>query len=98
VGFAVLVLLAEVVVRRFFSTPRLRKPAVAPAARPVEATAGVVSSATTSAPPPRQDAPQAPAAAATSEPQEPPAPEKPSGGVDSALEAARARSRKRLGR
>ncbi len=27
VGFAVLVLLAEVVVRRFFSTPRLRKPA-----------------------------------------------------------------------
>jgi len=98
VGFAVLVLLAEVVVRRFFSTPRLRKPAVAPVARPIEATAGVVSSATTSATPPRQDSPQAPAAAATSEPQDSPAPEKPSGGVDSALEAARARSRKRLGR
>jgi Mg-chelatase subunit ChlD len=99
VGFAVAVLLAEVVVRRFFSTPRLRKPAVATSPRPAEVSAGVVPAAVTGAPVARQEAPrEAPAAAPPSEPKEPPPPEKPTGGVDSALEAARARSRKRLGR
>ncbi|MFL5343814.1 MAG: VWA domain-containing protein [Hyalangium sp.] len=100
VGFAVLVLLAEVVVRRFFSTPRLRKPAPAKVARPVEATAGVgaatVAAGTqTRSPEPRRET--APAQSGPEEGEKPP-PEKPTGNVDSALEAARARSRKRLGR
>jgi uncharacterized membrane protein len=101
VAFAVLVLLAEVVVRRFFSTPRLRKPAPAKAAQPVEAvaTAGVAPAATTSAPVvAREAAREAPATPAGAEAGEGPPPEKPAGNVDSALEAARARSRKRLGR
>jgi hypothetical protein len=95
VGFAVLVLLAEVVVRRFFSTPRLRKPAVAQAPRPADALAGVAPAAMTSPAAPRQEGS---ATAPTPEPQETPATDKPTDGVDSALEAARARSRKRLGR
>jgi hypothetical protein len=95
----VLVLLAEVVVRRFFSTPRLRKPAVAQAPRPAEAFAGVAPAAVTGASAPRQETPrEASATTPTPEPQETPATDKPTGGVDSALEAARARSRKRLGR
>jgi hypothetical protein len=99
VGFAVAVLLAEVVVRRFFSAPRLRKPAVAATPRPAEASAGVAPSAMKSAPVARQEAPrEAPATTSPSEPKEPPPPDKSTGGVDSALEAARARSRKRLGR
>ncbi|MBN1207671.1 MAG: VWA domain-containing protein [Myxococcaceae bacterium] len=92
VGFAVLVLLAEVVVRRFFSTPRLRKPALAQGARPVEAaTAGT-------APPMKEGPREAPAAASGASAGEQPSADKPEAGVDSALEAARARSRRRLGR
>jgi len=101
VGFAVLVLLAEVVVRRFFSTPRLRKPAPAKAPGLVEAPAGRVAapSAGVSAPARSQEGPReaAPAQPGTEESEKPP-PDKPEGNVDSALEAARARSRKRLGR
>ncbi|WP_225408559.1 VWA domain-containing protein [Stigmatella hybrida] len=84
VGFAVLVLLAEVVVRRFFSAPRLRKP--------VSGAPLAASPAPRAAPAPQ--APSAPEAA----PEAAPAPKAPEGGVDSALEAARARARKRLGR
>jgi uncharacterized membrane protein/Mg-chelatase subunit ChlD len=99
VGFAVAVLLAEVVVRRFFSTPRLRKPAVAAAPRPAEASAAVAPAAVTSPQASRQETPrEAAATPPTPEAGQPPAPDKPTGGVDSALEAARARSRKRLGR
>lgn len=101
VGFAVLVLLAEVVVRRFFSTPRLRKPAPAKVARPADvpamAAAGTPVTASTSAR--VQDEPREAAQAqkGADEGEKPP-PEKAAGNVDSALEAARARSRKRLGR
>lgn len=87
VGFAVLVLLAEVVVRRFFSTPRLRKPAPAKVPGLVEAPAGAVAAASVGVSTPAGADEGAKAA-----------PEKPDGNVDSALEAARARSRKRLGR
>jgi uncharacterized membrane protein len=87
VGFAVLVLLAEVVVRRFFSAPRLRKPV-----------AGVLASAPgpASASPRPASAPSAPSAPV--EPEAAPDSKPSEGGVDSALEAARARARKRLGR
>jgi hypothetical protein len=101
VGFAVLVLLAEVAVRRFFSTPRLRKPAPVKAPGLVEAPAGMVAapSGTVITPARTQEAPrEAPSAQTGSEEGEKPPPEKPDGNVDSALEAARARSRKRLGR
>jgi len=101
VGFAVLVLLAEVAVRRFFSTPRLRKPAPVKAPGLVEAPAGRVAapSGTVITPARTQEAPrEAPSAQTGSEEGEKPPPEKPDGNVDSALEAARARSRKRLGR
>ncbi|WP_224361382.1 VWA domain-containing protein [Hyalangium versicolor] len=101
VGFAVLVLLAEVVVRRFFSAPRLRKPVPAKGARPSEApamaTVGATSTASSSVRS-REEPREAPQARQDAEAGEKP-PEKPAGGsVDSALEAARARSRKRLGR
>jgi hypothetical protein len=101
VGFAVLLLLAEVVVRRFFSTPRLRKPAVAKAARPVEAhaLAGAASPGGVSTPVWSREEPRtaAQASSGSEESEQPPA-DKPAGNVDSALEAARARSRRRLGR
>jgi uncharacterized membrane protein len=101
VGFAVLVLLAEVVVRRFFSTPRLRKPAPVKVPGLVEAPAGAAPgpSATVSTPARAQETSREtpPAQTGTEEGEKPP-PEKPDGNVDSALEAARARSRKRLGR
>ncbi|HYI02385.1 VWA domain-containing protein [Hyalangium sp.] len=101
VGFAVLVLLAEVVVRRFFSTPRLRKPAPATAPRsgeaPAVAGAGAPAMAGTAAPI-KEGPREAPAEQPGSEAGEKPPPEKPAGTVDSALEAARTRSRKRLGR
>jgi uncharacterized membrane protein/Mg-chelatase subunit ChlD len=97
VGFAVLVLLAEVVVRRFFSTPRLRKPAPAKVPRPAAALAGMAAAAST---PPRSQEPsrEAPPEEPGPEEGEKPPPDKPAGNVDSALEAARARSRRRLGR
>jgi hypothetical protein len=95
VGFAVLVLLAEVVVRRFFSTPQLRKPAPVKASRPAEALAGAgVSTPARSQEPAREAPPGKPGPGGD----EKPPPDKPAGNVDSALEAARARSRRRLGR
>jgi uncharacterized membrane protein len=101
VGFAVLVLLAEVVVRRFFSTPRLRKPTLAKGAGPARAPAAAVAgpAVTVGSPAPSKEGPrEAPAAEAGAEAREQPSPDKGKEGVDSALEAARARSRKRLGR
>jgi uncharacterized membrane protein len=101
VGFAVLVLLAEVAVRRFFSTPQLRKPAPVKASRPAEALAGaVVTSAAGASPPARSHEParEAPPGQPGPEESAKPPPDKPAGSVDSALEAARARSRRRLGR
>ncbi|MDC0710604.1 VWA domain-containing protein [Stigmatella sp. ncwal1] len=88
VGFAVLVLLTEVGVRRFFSSPRLRKPVLA----------GMSPARTSVALPAREVPAQAPAAPASPKPAEAPEAQKPEGGVDSALEAARARARKRWGR
>lgn len=101
VGFAVLVLLAEVAVRRFFSTPQLRKPATAKASRPAEALAGaVVAPAAGTSTPARSPEParEAPSGQPGPDEGEKPPPDKPAGNVDSALEAARARSRRRLGR
>jgi hypothetical protein len=101
VGFAVLVLLAEVAVRRFFSTPRLRKPAPAKVPGLVEVPArGVAAPSATVSPPARsQGGPQeaSPAQPGPEDGEKPPQ-DKPEGNVDSALEAARARSRRRLGR
>ncbi|WP_224244700.1 VWA domain-containing protein [Hyalangium gracile] len=99
VGFAVLVLLAEVVVRRFFSTPQLRKPAPAKVSRPAQVPAMATAGATASAPARAREAPrEAGQEQSSAEGDAKPPPEKPAGNVDSALEAARARSRKRLGR
>jgi hypothetical protein len=101
VGFAVLVLLAEVVVRRFFSTPRLRKPASAKVPRPVEALAGGVTAsagAMSTSVRPQKEPREASSTQPSSEEGAKPPPDKPAGSVDSALEAARARSRRRLGR
>jgi hypothetical protein len=98
VGLAVAVLLAEVVVRRFLSGPRLRR-AVAPSTTAAVAVPGMA-------------APSSPlvgtsAAVGASEGGTPPAPtsgEAPARdepakerGVDSALEAARERARRRMG-
>jgi uncharacterized membrane protein len=91
VGFAVLVLLAEVVVRRFFSAPRLRKPAPAGGMAAPSVAAGTPARSQGE---PRETSPAQPGP----EEGERPPPDEPGGNVDSALEAARARSRKRLGR
>ncbi|CAM3687505.1 VWA domain-containing protein [Corallococcus sp. ZKHCc1 1396] len=95
VAFALAVMLSEVAVRRFLSAPRVR----AARARPVKE-----SIARGSASAPRMD-PSATASSGTKpqapeESPQPPAPEppKPPAGVDSALEAARARARRRTGR
>jgi hypothetical protein len=95
VALALAVLLAEVVVRRFLSAPRIRKVAPAPAVvtgSPTVVTApGVTPTARTEPAPVARAEPEAgPAKAAEEKPKE--------GGVDSALEAARARSRRRLDR
>jgi hypothetical protein len=83
VGLAVVLLVAEVVVRRLLSVPRLRK------VRPVAATAVAQAGATAPAP--------AEAKARQEEP--PPEPKPPApGNVDSALEAARQRAKRRTGR
>ncbi|MCE9673271.1 VWA domain-containing protein [Myxococcus stipitatus] len=101
VGLALAVLLAEVAVRRFLSGPRVRKPAVAGGL----STAGVMTAPTpsretvrptsTGTPPPGVTG-----AAPTGAPAETPGAEAPPAekSVDSALEAARARSRKRMDR
>ncbi|RKH12672.1 VWA domain-containing protein [Corallococcus sp. CA053C] len=95
VAFALALLLSEVAVRRFLSAPRVR----AARARPVKET---ISRGPTSAPraeasvaTPSGKKPQAP----EESPQVPaPEPPKAPAGVDSALEAARARARRRTGR
>lgn len=99
VGVALAVLLAEVAVRRFLSGPRLRKPvAVAKPALAGVPAVGVSTAPVSTAPvtePKRRDE----GAKAATPPEAEPAPAKPKeGGVDSALEAARARARRRLDR
>lgn len=100
VALAVLLLLAEVAVRRFLSAPQVRARKVAPA----PAVASVVRTVPVQVPTPRAGT-ATPASVAATEPKaEPPqtsTPEpsgKQEGGVDSALEAARARARRRLDR
>ncbi|MCY1019804.1 VWA domain-containing protein [Pyxidicoccus sp. MSG2] len=99
VGLALAVLLAEVAVRRFLSGPRVRKPASVTVARPAFAGVPAVSAAPVRAAPTVEvkrgteeqgEATAAPTDTAVAKPKE--------GGVDSALEAARARSRRRLDR
>ncbi|HYO69056.1 MAG TPA: hypothetical protein VEU33_23550, partial [Archangium sp.] len=96
VALAVAVLLAEVVVRRFLSGPRLRR-AVAASTPATVAVPGLSASATASSAPVKSEpragpAPEAPAAALEeTKPREEP-------GVNSALEAARERARRRFGR
>ncbi|NMO19810.1 VWA domain-containing protein [Pyxidicoccus fallax] len=97
VGFALAVLLAEVAVRRFLSAPRVRK--VAPVAGATVTAAQAP--ATRAAPPesaPRVTESGGEARGTTPEPGAAEAPKPREGGVDSALEAARARSRRRLDR
>jgi predicted lipid-binding transport protein (Tim44 family) len=105
VGLALALLLAEVVIRRFLSTPRVRARKVAPAA--VLATpsgavmttspGGMATPARASAPEAKPQAAQEPGAAPAGG-TETPASGAQDGGVDSALEAARARARRRLDR
>jgi Mg-chelatase subunit ChlD/uncharacterized membrane protein len=103
VGLALALLLAEVAVRRFLSAPRVRKVSAAAAgaqvAVRVAATRAAPPESAPRAPEPRSDTqkgpPESGAAAPTPEAE---APKPREGGVDSALEAARARSRRRLDR
>ncbi|MFP2913097.1 hypothetical protein ACLESD_50455, partial [Pyxidicoccus sp. 3LFB2] len=104
VGFALAVLLAEVVVRRFLSGPRVRKAGTVSATKPAFAGAPVSAGSTVparvTAPVERKGEPERQPEvgdAATATPEG--AGEKPKeGSVDSALEAARARARRRLDR
>ncbi|RKH06859.1 VWA domain-containing protein [Corallococcus sp. CA047B] len=95
VAFALAVLLSEVAVRRFLSAPRVRtaraRPAKESSARGPVAAPRTEPSATTASGKKSQAPEESPP---------PPAPEppKPPAGVDSALEAARARARRRTGR
>jgi hypothetical protein len=104
VGLALAVLLAEVAMRRFLSGPRVRKPGAVPVAKPAFAGAPTVGGSSAPArvataverkgdsePPPAGG--DTTTAASVSE-----AAKSEEGSVDSALEAARARSRRRLGR
>jgi hypothetical protein len=95
VGLAVLTLVTEVAVRRFLSGPRTRR-AVAPT---VASAPAAPRAAPASAQPERPGA-ETPAAASEAPPAEPEAPAPPpeKKDVDSALEAARERARRRLGR
>jgi hypothetical protein len=96
VALMVALLLAEVVVRRFLSAPRLRVRKVAPVSVPAAA-AGVAwtpsAPASVEASAPKPEAPTAEPADSATAP-EPGA----KGDVDSALDAARARARRRLDR
>ncbi len=96
VALAVAVLLAEVVVRRFLSGPRLRR-AVAPSSSAAGAVPGMPAPAATSPRPvtPEAGAGQAPEAPAAASEEAKPREER---GMDSALEAARERARRRLGK
>ncbi|QSQ22942.1 VWA domain-containing protein [Pyxidicoccus parkwayensis] len=101
VGLALAVLLAEVAVRRFLSGPRLRRPVTAPVAKPAFAGAPAVNVSAA----PARSAPvveRKPAVESEEQraatPTEADAAKPKEGGVDSALEAARARARRRLDR
>jgi hypothetical protein len=96
VALAVAVLLAEVVVRRFLSGPRLRR-AVAPSSAAAGAVPGMPAPSATSPRPvtPEAGAGQAPEAPAAASEEAKPREER---GMDSALEAARERARRRLGK
>ncbi|AEI64743.1 VWA domain-containing protein [Corallococcus macrosporus] len=89
VALALAVLLAEVAARRFLSAPRLRSPRA-----PATSVASAASPAAPSVQAPRttaeRPAPESDTAAPPAKPAE--------GGVDSALDAARARARRRLDR
>ena len=92
VGLAVVTLVAEVAVRRFLSGPRPRR-----AVAPTVATAPAAPSSASQPERPRAEQPTGAQEALPAEPTEPaPPPEKKD--VDSALEAARERARRRLGR
>jgi Mg-chelatase subunit ChlD len=95
VGFAVLTLVAEVVVRRFLSGPRTRR-----AVAPTVATAPAAPRAAPASGQPERPRTEKAAAASEAPPAEPEAPAPPAEkkDVDSALEAARERARRRLGR
>ncbi|MCP3139205.1 VWA domain-containing protein [Pyxidicoccus xibeiensis] len=96
VALALAVLLAEVVVRRFLSGPRVRKAGATTVAVP-RTTPGVARSAPAARAETRPAEGAATATQGAATPPEP-APKPREGGVDSALEAARARSRRRLDR
>lgn len=83
IGLAVVLLVTEVVVRRLLSAPRLRK--AKPAAAAAVAQAGATAPTPVEAKARQEEPPPEP---------KPPAP----GNVDSALEAARQRAKRRLGR
>jgi hypothetical protein len=92
VALAVVTLVAEVAVRRFLSGPRPRR-----AVAPTVATAPAAPSSASQPERPRAEQPTGAQEALPAEPTEPaPPPEKKD--VDSALEAARERARRRLGR
>jgi uncharacterized membrane protein/Mg-chelatase subunit ChlD len=97
VGLALALLLAEVVIRRFLSTLRVRARKVAPAAVLATPSGTVETPVRASAPEVKPQAVQEPGAAPAGGAEAPAAGEQ-GGGVDSALEAARARARRRLDR
>lgn len=100
VGLAVAALLAEVAVRRFLSGPRPRR-AVAPSTAAAVAVPGMPAPSVASPSPARRGSEAGTAPAAPAEPSgDAKAPAEPAKerGVDSALEAARERARRRLGR
>jgi hypothetical protein len=86
VGLALVALLAEVAARRFLSAPRLRPARTAPSAAAMAGPPVVPERSRTDAPP------RALPPSASSEPERP----REESGVDSALEAARERARRRL--
>ncbi|MBN8465036.1 VWA domain-containing protein [Corallococcus exiguus] len=92
VAFALAAMLAEVAVRRFLSAPRVRaareRPVKEVSAREPKAAPSTGAKPSAATPKPVQEEPA----------EQKPEPPKPPAGVDSALEAARARARRRTGR
>ncbi|MCY1039921.1 VWA domain-containing protein [Corallococcus sp. bb12-1] len=95
VALALAVLLSEVAVRRFLSAPRVRAARTRPAK---ESIARGPASAPRTEPSATTASGKKPQASEESAPPPAPEPPKPPAGVDSALEAARARIRRRTGR
>jgi Mg-chelatase subunit ChlD len=101
VGLALAVLLAEVAVRRFLSGPRVRKPAAVSVAKPAFAGAPAIRSVPVGAAPAverKRDSEGQGEGATVATPTDAEVAKPKEGGVDSALEAARARARRRLDR